>query len=81
MSDDHSCDYCKGGMSPCAADPDLWDYESDEDRDTDTAMDKAAQRERAAIVAWLEDAKRGDLSGLYLASCIERGDHVGGDND
>ena len=80
MSDDHSCDYCKGGMSPCAADPDLWDYESDEDRDTDTAMDKAAQRERAAIVAWLEDAKRGDLSGRYLASFIERGEHLRGDD-
>ena len=37
--------------------------------------------EREAIVAWLEDAKRGDLSGLYLASFIERGDHLGGDDE
>lgn len=83
MSDDHSCDYCKGGMSPCAADPDLWDYESDEDRDTDTAMDKAAQRERAAIVAW--------LSGQYLtangrfahdiAEALRNGEHLRGDDE
>ena len=78
MSDDHSCDYCKGGMSPCAADPDLWDYESDEDRDTDTAMDKAAQRERAAIVAWLRSI--GGNADVW-ADVVERGDHLGGDDE
>ena len=36
--------------------------------------------ERAAIVAWLEDSKRGDLAGRYLASFIERGNHLGGDD-
>ena len=81
MSDDHSCDYCKGGMSPCAADPDLWDYESDEDRDTDTAMDKAAQRERAAIVAWLNEVPRGWHWNGLLASRIERGIHLRGDDE
>ena len=39
------------------------------------------EAERAAIVTWLEDAKRGDLSGRYLASFIERGDHLGGDDE
>ena len=34
------------------------------------------EAERAAIVTWLEDAKRGDLSGRYLASFIERGEHT-----
>ena len=37
--------------------------------------------EREAIVAWLEDAKRGDLSGRYLASFIERGEHLRGDDE
>ena len=46
-----------------------------------TDYERGREDERAAIVAWLEDAKRGDLSGLYLASFIERGDHLGGDND
>ena len=76
MSDDHSCDYCKGGMSPCAADPDLWDYESDEDRDTDTAMDKAAQRERAAIVAMLRNPIWADMPALLISYHIERGEHT-----
>ena len=39
------------------------------------------EAERAAIVAWLEDAKRGDLSGRYLAAFIERGDHLRGDDE
>ena len=65
-------------MSPCAADPDLWDYESDEDRDTDTAMDKAAQRERAAIVAWLRSI--GGNADVW-ADVVERGDHLGGDDE
>lgn len=42
---------------------------------------RGAAEERAAIVAWLEDAKRGDLSGLYLASFIARGDHLRSDNE
>lgn len=50
-----------------------WAY-SDGQRD-------GAENEREAIVAWLEDAKRGDLSGRYLAAFIERGDHVGGDDE
>ena len=83
MSDDHSCDYCKGGMSPCAADPDLWDYESDEDRDTDTAMDKAAQRERAAIVAWLREPQDESVTPWceLLADSIENGEHLRGDDE
>lgn len=38
-------------------------------------------KERVAIVAWLVDAKRGDLSGRYLASFIERGEHLRGDDE
>lgn len=47
----------------------------------DAQLSRAALTERAAIVAWLEDAKRGDLSGLYLASFIARGDHLRSDNE
>ncbi len=42
---------------------------------------KGAAGERRAIVAWLVDAKRGDLSGRYLASFIERGEHLRGDDE
>ena len=43
--------------------------------------ERGREDESQAIVAWLEDAKRGDLSGLYLASFIARGDHLRSDNE
>ena len=45
-----------------------------------TDYERGREDERAAIVTWLEDAKRGDLSGRYLASFIERGEHLRGDD-
>lgn len=42
----------------------------------------AAERERAAIVAWLrEDVDLDKREALFIAGCIESGVHLRGDDD